>query len=230
MKLLTNHALIKRNRSVGMAAALLAPVLMTIGAFVNPAGQGGFLLTLGLVLLALILFLVGLALRRFGLGAENRLAEALRKLDDSYTLFNFVSPAAHLLVGPAGIWILVPRYVRGTLVYNPRRRRWQVRRDRPADRLLGPIFGGLGRPDYDLAADADALDRFLHKRWTRPNPPHVDAAIVVINDEGAADAAAAPVPTLHISKLRAFLREREGKGQMKPAALREIAALFEPPA
>ncbi|MBI3159637.1 MAG: hypothetical protein HYZ26_08580 [Chloroflexi bacterium] len=226
MKTYTNDALIKRNRRVGMISAFLAPVLMFVGAQISLSGRVGQLVSVGLILFAFVLFLVGIALRRYGQGAEVRLAEGLRKLDGNYALFNFTSPAAHLLAGPAGIWILVPRYVRGTLAYDERRRRWRVRRNRLADRLLGPLFGGIGRPDYDLAADADALDRYLQKHWNREAQPHVDAAIVVVNEDGSVDAENAHIPTLHVSKLRAYLRDHEKGARMSPQEIRHFISLL----
>lgn len=228
MKIYDNTPLIKRNKQIGTVSALLAPVLMLVGAQFITASRESILISLALIVVAFILFQIGIVFRKYGQGGETRFAEALKKLDSAYTLFNFVSPAGHLLVGPAGIWILIPRFVRGTLAYNPKRRRWFVQRSSLLSKLLGPLFGGIGRPDFDLANDAEALDHYLRRHWDNESTPHIEGVIVVMNDEGEADAKDAPIPTIHLGKLRAFIRQREGKTPMNATTIRQFADLFIP--
>ncbi|TAK13661.1 MAG: hypothetical protein EPO32_04490 [Anaerolineae bacterium] len=228
MKIYNNDALIKRNKQIGMVSALLAPVLMLVGAQFITTSREGLLISLALIVVAFILFQIGIALRKFGQGGEIRFAEALKKLDNTYSLFNFVSPAGHLLVGPTGIWILIPRFVRGTLTYNPKRRRWVVLRKSTLNKVLGPLFGSIGRPEFDLANDAEALDLFLQKHWEHEASPHIQGAIVVMNDEGDVDAKDAPVPAVHLGKLRAYIRQHEGKSQMSSGTLKQFTDLLIP--
>ena len=44
--------------------------------------------------------------------------QALKGLDKKYTLYHYSIPVSHLLVGPAGVWILLPYYQRGTITYK----------------------------------------------------------------------------------------------------------------
>lgn len=226
MKIHTNETVIKRNSRIGIISAFSAPVLLLIGAQFITTERTSQLIALALIVLGFIAFQMGVVFRRYGQGAELRFTEGLKKLGGEYHLFNFVTPAAHLLAGPAGLWILVPRYIRGTLVYNEKRRRWRVRRDTWANRLLGPLFGGLGRPDLDFVGDAEALDHYLRKHWPHDSHPHVDGAIVVMNDEGQAEAANAPLPTLRLSKLAGFVLDQQRNAKMTPGEIRQFIEHF----
>ncbi len=226
MKIHTNHTVIKRNSRIGMVSAFSAPILLLVGAQFITAERTSQLIALGLITLGFVSFQMGIVFRRYGQGAEVRFEEGLKKLGGEYHLFNFVTPAAHLLAGPAGIWVLVPRYLRGTLVYNEKRRRWKIRRDTFVQRVFGPLFGALGRPDLDFVSDTEALDHYLRKHWPHEWQPHVDGAIVVMNEEGQTEAANAPLPTLRLNKLAGFLLEQQRNNKMSASEIRQFIEHF----
>ena len=49
---------------------------------------------------------------------DERLTAALKGLTKDYTLYHFLTPVNHLLVGPAGVWIIEAYYQRGNIVYE----------------------------------------------------------------------------------------------------------------
>ena len=121
MQIITNEKVISRNAKIGQFAGLAGLILLIIGAyfsFQNPEQVG---ISFGALL-------IGFALSQVGIYFGNRYArkprpdQALNKapkgLNRNYTLYHYASPVSHLLVGPAGIWALFPKFQRGEIVYE----------------------------------------------------------------------------------------------------------------
>ena len=116
------------------------------------------------------------------------------------------------MVGPAGVWVLLPRQQRGTITYE--KGRWRQK----GGNLYLKIFAqeGLGRPDLELAGEIEALRRFLKKVLPEDQIPDIQAALVFTHDKTIVDADGAPAPTLHIRNLKEFIRKT---AKSKPISL-----------
>jgi hypothetical protein len=112
----------------------------------------------------------------------------------------------HLLVGPAGIWILAPYLQKGTISYDPAKKRWQQR----GGNFLLKIFAqeGLGRPDQDTYSLFQDLQKFISKEVEIPNLPSPQVAMVFLDEKAVVQASDSPIPAMHIEKLKDFLRRQ----------------------
>ena len=223
MKIVTNETLIKRNSQIGFWASLLSPVTMIFSFYFIDQYLGPSLV---LFVLGILFFQAGKILRKYGRGADLELNKTLSRLGNEYTLFHFSSPASHLLVGPAGIWILILRYARGTYTYNQKRNKWKLRRKNLFTKATGALREGLGRPDLELLNEAAALDRFLGKHWPENSSLHVNAALVVMDIESEANAPDAPIPTVMIGNLRQLIREQEKTNKIPAQAIKKLISIF----
>jgi hypothetical protein len=176
-------------------------------------------------ILGLFIFALSSAFRRYVRGKEFNLA--LKKLGNDYTLYHFITPVSHLLVGPAGIWILVPKYAKGTVTFDESRGRWRFSRPSFLAKTFFFMTEGIGRPAVDVLREADVLDRFLRKNWKLKERPYVEAAIVFMDEDTLVDARNAPIDTLPIKKLREHIRKKEGENKMSHSALKAFNELFE---
>src|SRR3972149_12216089 len=106
----------------------------------------------GLYLLFLLLGIVSVQIGTY-FGRWNRrpdlaFNQALNSLDDSYSLYHFRTPVSHMLLGPSGIWILLPRHTRGQVTYDPNKKRWRAK----GGGLLARFSReGIGRPVEDAS-------------------------------------------------------------------------------
>lgn len=223
MKFITNEKLIKRNSQAGYWASLLSPVTLVLSAILleQKVGLSWLIFSLGV-----ILYQIGKLLRKYGRGADLTLNKALERLGNEYTLYHFSTPVSHLLVGPAGVWMLVPRYVQGEITYNAKRNRWKLVRKGPFAKLTGFLREGLGRPDLEIINEATALDRYLEKRWEGDAALQVDAALIVMDEKSIIDAGDSPVPTIHLRSLRQFLREKEKENKIPPTTLKKLIQIL----
>ncbi|MDH5507475.1 MAG: hypothetical protein OEZ02_09665 [Anaerolineae bacterium] len=151
---------------------------------------------------------------------DEELTKVLKGLDNHYTLYHYQSPARHLLVGPAGLWAILPRNSRGRISYDERRKRWRQH----GGSMYGKLFGqeGLGRPDLEIAGEIAAVEKFLTKNFGAGNSPTVHGMLVFTPEATKVDAQNAPVATLHLGKLREFFRRQAKDNRLDNEVIRQV--------
>lgn len=230
MKVLTNEKLIQRNTKIGKYTSLAALFILLggmIASFVWQNNPNAIFLSFGALLFGFILSQIGIYFgNRFGRRprVDERITAALKGLTKDYTLYHYLTPVNHLLVGPAGIWVIEPYYQRGTITYE--KNRW---RQKGGGLLLGylKIFGqeSLGRPDLEVETDLDAL-RTAFKKVFGENLPPLHAALVFYDPRAEIQAENAPHPTLKLDQLKDFLRKRAKENPLPTAELQRILAVL----
>lgn len=216
MKVITNHKTIKRNTRIGNYTLLAGLALFAGSIFINVTGfqdvnniqQWQVWAMYGSMLAGFIVLQVSVYMtNRFGRKPriDERITAALKGLTKDYTLYHYSTPVNHLLVGPAGIWIIEPYYQRGTIVYEGAR--WKQKGGGFMLAYL-KIFAqeGLGRPDLEVKADLDSLTGALKKTLGDDLPP-VNAALVFFDPRAEVQAENAPIPTLKIEQFKEHLRK-----------------------
>jgi hypothetical protein len=224
MRIITNETLYKRNARVALAGNLIGMFLLVASVYVlfyDSANFGRYLL----FLLGGALFTqVGVYFNRWNKRPDRALGKALKSLDDNYTLYNYTSPASHLLAGPSGLWILLPRNTRGLITYDAKRRKWKASKVALLKRLGQE---GIGNPLAEASAEADALDRWLAKHW-KGEPVPVSAALVFVEDEAEVQVGDAALPTASVKKLKQVVIKPQGKqGNLPRERVRQLNFLFE---
>jgi hypothetical protein len=180
MNINRNDSLIKRNARIGQVTMFVALAVLAGGMFVSfqyPEAANWSFLAL----------LVGFILSQVGIYYSNRYSrkprpdelidQALKGMDKKYALYHFLTPATHLLVGPSGLWVLLPYYQRGTITFS--KGRWRQQGGGLMYQYL-KLFAqeGLGRPDMDVANQTNALRSLLQKRLPEEILPDIQAALV----------------------------------------------------
>ena len=224
MKVITNDSLIKRNRLLGQIATISGLLVLVGGMFVSfryPTFAG----------LAWITLLVGFALSQIGLYFGNRwgrhprpdelIDQGLKGLNDQYSIYHYTTPAAHLLVGPSGLWVIMPYYQVGKIVYE--KGRWKQKGGGFMQRYLR-LFAqeGIGRPDLEAPAEAEAITRFLKKRLSDENVPEAHTALVFTNEKAELEVDGAPILTLPVKKLKEAIRKSAKESSLSPLRTTEI--------
>ncbi len=224
MKIYRNEKLIQRNSRLGSIVTLASLAILGSGlyiSFVKPE----------LFNYAVMALLVGFILSQAGIYLTNRwgrkprideiLDQALKGLDAKYSLYHYLLPAAHVLIGPAGIWVLNLKHQRGTIRYY--KNRWRQKGGGLFYSYL-KIFAqeGIGRPDLELASDVNALEKHLAKQLPGLDLPPIQAALVFFNPDVVLQADEAPNPTLYIRQLKEFIRKQ---AKAKPVSMTTIQTI-----
>jgi hypothetical protein len=150
-------------------------------------------------------------------------------MDDRYALYHYQSPSAHVLVGPAGLWILLPYHQMGNVTYDAKRKRWNQKGGGFVQGYLR-LFAqeGLGRPDLEISAQQEELGRFFKKQLPDLEIPPIKAALVFTSTRTTiGEVADAPHPAIKVADLKEHLNKAAKGSGMNPDKLRQLRKAFE---
>jgi len=229
MKIIKNEKIISRNGKIGQWTFFASVAVFGVALYINIRNISGQ--DLELAYWVLIGFVVGYILMQISLYYANRygrsprpdekLDAGLKGLPGDYSVYHFMTPASHLLVGPAGIWAMIPYRQRGTVTYQKNRFRLAG-----GGFLQGymSIFGqeGIGRPDLEAQGEIDAIKKILAKSMDENSLPSVEAVLVFTHEEIDIQIEEAPFPVLKLKGLKDFLRQ---KAKAKPLGQTQLMAV-----
>lgn len=229
MKILTHQKNIRRNARIGQYTSLASLVILAGGMYISFIYPTMLYISFIALLVGFILSQVGIYFgNRWGRRprVDERITTSLKGLTKDYTLYNFLTPVSHLLVGPAGVWIIEPFYQRGTIIYE--NNKWK---QRGGGLLLGylKIFAqeGLGRPELEVKADIDNLtDSFKKILPEGQEVPAINAALVFTDTRAEIKAEGAPIPAMKIEQLKEFLRKSAKENPLPAAEVKRICGML----
>ncbi len=230
MRIVANDKLIQRNSQIakyatfGGLALLIGALVINILALTRPNEPT-------LLIYVMVAFFVGFTLTNIGTLFNNRwgrrpdkaLADSLKGLDDRFTLYNYKLGASHVLVGPSGPIVLLPKYQAGPVAFDGRK--WTNPGGR---RGMFGLFNPdpLGNPVADAAAEVDNFNRYVKKQ--APDVNLVPQAIAVfVHPRAEVSAKNTALPVMHVKQLKEYVRRLPRDPAFKP---KDIANLVEPAA
>jgi hypothetical protein len=223
MDIITNERLVKRNARIGQVSSIAGLAVLAGGMVISFTRPEYFGLSMGALLFGFLLSQVGIYFgNRWGRRPrpDEQLNIALKGLDSRYSLYHYSTPANHLLVGPAGVWALLPHNQRGTISYDTARGRWRQRGGNAYLKLFAQE--GLGRPDLEIQGEIEAVRKYLEEILPEEEIPAVQAALVFTNEAADVQGDDSPVPMLKARELKEFIRKT---AKSKPISLDKAKAL-----
>jgi len=229
MKIVKNEKKIKRNATIGSIVTIVSLATLGLGMYITFSKPE-------LIYLSIIALVIGFILSQIGIYYTTRwgrkprpdelLDQSLKGLNQRYILYHYHTPAAHLLIGPAGIWTLTPKHQRGTITYE--KKRWKQKGGGLLQGYLR-LFAqeGIGRPDLEIESDIDQLSKFLKKRLPDIEIDPINAALVFFHPDVVLQVEDAPTPTLFSKKLKDFIRKKAKEAPLSPEIYEGIQAVLE---
>ena len=211
MKIVSNLKLINRNAKIGQYTSTGALVILGIGLYISFRYPNLFAYSLGALLLGFFLSQVGMYFsNKWGRKPrpDEIIDKSLKGLGREYTIYHFVTPVSHLLVGPAGIWTIMPHYQSGIVSYD--KKRWRAKGGGFITSYLR-LFGqeNIGRPDLEAEAEIDSTKRYLKRVLPAETEiPPVQSALLFAHPKVELQLNEAPLPALTPKDLKDFLREK----------------------
>jgi hypothetical protein len=230
MRVIKDEGLIKRNGRIGQWTSLGALAVLGIGMYLSFQRPDLFAFSIGALLLGFTMTQVGMHFsNRFGRSPrpDEKLDAGLKGLPGDTTLYHYLAPVPHLLVGPMGIWVLLPYHQRGVVTYE--RNRWRLRGGGFMQAYM-TIFGqeGLGRPDSEADGQIQAVKKHLSKGMEAASVPPVNAALVFTNDQAEINGEGAPLPAVHVKKLKDYVRHKTKGDSLRSDLLMRVKACLPP--
>lgn len=208
MKIIANNKLINRNKKIGQILTYTAIGVLVLGLILS---LNGSVENITYSYLALIL---GFLISQFGIYFSNKfgrsprpdeqVSAALKGLDDRYTLYHYATAVSHLLVGPSGVWVILPFNQKGTITYEKGKYRqkggnWYLK-----------IFAqeGLGRPEKEAEYSMDDIRKFFARQMDADKIPTINPLLLFTNSQASVKVTDAPYATVEAEKVKDFLRKK----------------------
>lgn len=132
------------------------------------------------------------------------LDSALKGISNYYHVYHYLLPVPHVLLGPAGLFLLRTYTHEGPITYDGKK--WRQKFN--LVRSLG--FSGqdsLADPVRDVLHDLDRFRRWLAKRMPEDEMPVITPLIVFVRDGAELDLAETEVPVLPYKRLKKVIRQ-----------------------
>ena len=228
MKIIKNEKLIKRNSKIGQWTSLGALLVLGGGMYLSFTKPQLFSYSLIALVMGFMLTQVGMYFgNRFGRSPrpDEKLDAGLKGLPGDFTMYHYVTPVSHLLVGPAGIWVIVPMRQRGKVSYV--KNRCKLTGGGFAQSYMS-IFGqeGLGRPNLDVQNEVYAATKYIGQKMDGAEVPEIQGILVFTHDEIEIDANDAPIPAVPLKKLKEFMRQKAKEQHLSIDKVKQISELL----
>ena len=228
MKIIKNEKLIKRNSKIGQYTSMGALAVLGVGMYISFTRPELFVWAVGALLIGFTMTQIGMYFgNRWGRSPrpDEKLDAGLKGLHKEFNIYHWTTPVSHLLVGPAGIWVLLPYHQRGNVTY--RKNRWKMGGGGFLQGYMR-IFGqeGIGRPELEAESEINSIRKVLAKELEEDEIPEIKAALVFTTEDVEIDAEDAPMPALPNKKLKDFIRQRAKEKPITPQELEMVKSVL----
>lgn len=228
MKIIKNEKLIARNSKIGQFTSLGALAVLGIGMYISFSKPELFYYSIAALIVGFMMTQVGMFFtNRWGRSPrpDEQLDASLKGLPGDTTIYHYVTPVSHLLVGAAGIWVLMPFHQRGKVTYE--KNRWKLSGGGFMQAYM-TIFGqeGIGRPDLELGNQIESLKKYFAKKMDGEESPEIKGVLVFTNDQAEIDNTDSPIPALQIKKLKDFMRQKSKDKPIDAITLQKIGSVL----
>jgi hypothetical protein len=209
MNIIRNDKTIRRNARIAQFTMIGGLLVLAAGMVISFRYPEQFGISLGALMLGFILSQIGIYFsNRWGRRPrpDELLDQALKGLDSKFSLYHYQSPVSHLLIGPSGLWVLMPYYQRGTISYV--KGRWRQKGGNAYLKLFAQE--SLGRPDLEISAETENLQNYLTKRLPEGTILPIQAALVFTNPKVVIDIPeeeTPPAEAVLLGKLKDLVRK-----------------------
>jgi hypothetical protein len=225
MKVVTNTKLIKRNAKLGQYTSIGALVILGVGLYISFKMPDKFAYSLGALLLGFFMSQIGMYYgNRWGRSPrpDELIDKHLKGLGREYTIYHYVTAASHLLVGPAGVWTLMPYYQSGVIVYE--KKRWKSKGGGFLQSYLR-LFGqeNMGRPEIESETEIEATKRYLTRILPEGSDvPPIKSLLLFTSPKVELKVEDAPLPAITPKDLKDFMREKSKEGPISALMLDKL--------
>ncbi len=227
MNILIHEKTVRRNAKIGQYTTIASVLILAGGMYISIAQPTLIYVSFAALLFGFVLSQIGIYFgNRWGRHPriDERLTTTLKGLTKDYTLYHYLTPTNHLLVGPAGIWVIEPYYQRGTITYVGKK--WKQTGGGLMLAYL-KIFAqeGLGRPDIEVNTDIENVTKSLKKALGEEQPlPPVNAVLTFTDNRAVMQADNAPNPTIKIDQLKELLRKTAKQSPLSASEIKRITS------
>jgi hypothetical protein len=232
MRSYSNTKVINRNKKIGQYTSIGAFAILGLGFYITIKLPEQITFSFGALLLGFFLSQLGMYFtNRWGRTPrpDQLIEQGLKGLGREYTIYHYLAPAAHLLVGPAGVWAILPYQQAGTIRYE--KNRWKLRGGGAIQNYMR-FFGGegIGRPDLDAASEIETMQRFFQRKLPEGQPaPEIQAALLFVHPKVELQANDSPLPAMKPKEFKEFIKNLAREETIPALSLETIRSVLPAP-
>ena len=209
MRIIKNEKLIERNSKIGQWVSLAALVVLGLGMYISFSKPELFTYSIICLVVGFIMTQIGMYMgSRWGRSPrpDEKFDTGLKGLHSEFNMYHYASPVSHLLLGPSGVWVLLPYHQRGKITFE--KNRWKMKGGGFLQGYMR-IFGqeNIGRPELDAENEVKALQKFFAKKMDEANIPEIKPILVFTTEEVELDAGESPIAAMKLKQLKEFMRQ-----------------------
>lgn len=229
MRIIKNEKLIVRNGKIGQWLSLAALAVLGIGMYISFAKPELFTYSIICLVVGFIMTQVGMYMgSRWGKSPrpDEKLDAGLKGLHSEFNIYHYSSPVSHLLVGPSGVWVLLPYHQRGKVSFE--KNRWKMKGGGFLQGYMR-IFGqeNLGRPELDAENEVRTLQKFFAKKMDESDIPEIKPILVFTTDEVELEAGDSPIAAMKMKQLKEFLRQGGKNRALSSERIKKLTDVLE---
>ena len=223
MYIYTNEKKLKRNKNISKYTTLAAFAILIAGAVAAFSPK--------YITLSFIALIVGFILSQISINFTSKWGREpsndaifnvkLKGLSDNYSIYHYMDPVDHLLVGTAGTFILMPYFQGGEIGFDEKKGRWTQKKANFFMKLFGQE--SIGRPEQECAASLAAVrDYFISKEIDFPEDK-IHPLLVFINPQAKIlEGQNFKYDTIPLGKLKETIRDYAKNDRLSPEFIDEI--------
>ena len=223
MRVIVNEPLVEKRSTWGRRLMSLGVAILLFAVFLSFNRQTVWR-AYGVMLVGLIVLNVGTAIGGKWMRqprGDQILDKALKGLDHGSRLYNYLLPVDHVLLSPAGLFVLTLKTQDGQIIGQGEK--WQRRLN-----LLGSISAlfetKLGNPSRQARKEVAKVQSWLHTRLPDAEVP-IHPVIVFVNPKAQLRLEEPSVPAVALADLKAHLRAALKEKLLPQATLKALTDL-----
>lgn len=225
MKIIRNDKLIKRNAKISQYVLIAALTTLVIGIYFtitksDPEEIGwAYLFLIPSYILVQISIAMGNRWSRSP-RPDEIVTQSLKGLDNQYSLYIFTTPVPHLLISPAGIWIIKTYHQSGKIFLDEKK---NILKQRGGGNFFTRIFAseGIGNVVKDSQELKSRMEKYFLKQEIT-NTPEIKAVNVFISPDVVIDVPAFAEAITTPDKLKDFLRRTAKQVNINPEEIEKL--------
>jgi hypothetical protein len=229
MKISIDEKLVKRNKLITQVSLYAAIALIVIGLYLTFSNQDQ---SNTKVIISYLVLLPAYALMQINVFMANKwghdprvdqiISNSLKGLDNHYSLFHYTTPVSHLLVGPAGIWIIKLYHQHGIISYDEKKKKYTQEK---GGNFLSRFFAmdNLSDIEGESKRQINNLKKYFAKNEIKDYPEPL-IANVFYRPEAKIQAKNAPEITISIDKLKDLIRQAAKNSPIHDEKINKVLA------
>ena len=228
MKIIKNETLIKRNGRIGNWVSLGALAVLGIGMYISFTQPERFTISMICLVIGFIMTQIGMYMgNRWGRSPrrDEKLDAGLKGMHSEFSIYHYSSPVSHLLVGPAGVWVLLPYHQGGQVYFE--KNRWKIKGGGFMASYMR-IFGqeGIGRPEIEAESEIAVAKKFFAKHMDESAVPEIKPILVFTNEQVELEPGESPIPAVKLKQLKGFMREEAKSRKLTSSQIQSITSVL----